>query len=268
MSLKRFLLSFTFFKHLAIAIIVIAALVFITLQSLKIYTHHGQSYPVPSFAGLSVAEAMDVALENRMRVQVIDSVYTGKVKPGAVVDQVPAANARVKQNRTIFLTINSTQPEKVTLPKLTDISFRQAQVLIENCGLVIDSISYEPSEYNDLVLMVRQESEEVFEGDRLVKGSSLHLTVGRSSGNLETPLPNVLGLLTEEAKTVLTNAKLNQGVIIYDSSIETREDSLNARVWKQQPDAKFVEKVYLGSSVDMWITVDTAKINRALKTNF
>jgi len=69
----------------------------------------------------------------------------------------------------IYLTMNALEPEKVKLPRITDISFRQAQVLLDNCGLTIDSITYEPSEYNDLVLKVKQDSEDVGEGDMLLK---------------------------------------------------------------------------------------------------
>ncbi|MEN8117456.1 MAG: PASTA domain-containing protein [Bacteroidota bacterium] len=266
MSLAKFLVSRTFIRHLAIAAILVVLLVFLTLKALKFYTHHGVSYPVPDFTELTVEEAEIIANPSRLKIAITDSVYQADAKPGTIVDQVPAANSKVKQNRSIFVTINSTQPEKVTLPKLTDISFRQAKVLIENCGLIINNISYQPSEYHDLVLMVEQDSVEVYEGEQLVIGSSIDLTIGRSRGNLETPLPRLIGLLADDAKTVLTDAKLNQGVIIFDKSITTAEDSLNARVWKQQPDKIFTKKVYLGSSVDLWVTVDTVKINEAIKT--
>ncbi len=260
MSIKKFLVSRTFFIHLLIAIALVASLLFITMLVLNAYTRHGQSYPVPDMYGLSDTEAAKIAEQQNLKAVVIDSVFNDQVAPGAVVEQQPRAGFGVKENRTIFLTINSTQKEKVVLPKLTNISFRQAQVLVENCGLLIGEISYQPSEYNDLVLKIEQDSVEVFEGNVLVKGSKVDFVIGRDPENQQTPLPNLIGLKPEEAKEILTDAMLNFGVLIYDETIVTAEDSTNAVIWRQRPDAKISSSVKLGTSVDLWITVDEEKI--------
>ncbi len=188
--------------------------------------------------------------------------------PGVIVDQLPEAGSRVKEDRTIFLTINSTQPEQVTLPQLTDISFRQAQALVENSGLEIGNISYRPSEYNDLVLEIQKDSVELFAGQKLPKGASIDLIVGRKQGNLVTDLPNLLGLTIPEAKQSLTDAMLNTGVIIYDETILSAEDSTNAMVWKQQPNPRVAATATLGSSVDLWVTVDQLKIDDAAEIGY
>lgn len=263
MSFKKFLASRTFFIHLFIAIALVAALLLVTMKVLNTYTRHGQSYPVPDMFGLTDTEAAKLAQQQNLKVVVIDSVFTEKVAPGAIVEQQPNAGFGVKENRTIFLTINSTQKEKVVLPKLTNISFRQAQVLVENCGLQIGEISYQPSEYNDLVLKIEQDSVEIFEGNVLLKGSRVDFTVGRDPENEQTPLPNLIGLRPEEAKEILTNAMLNFGVLIYDETISTAEDSTNAVIWRQRPDSEINSSVKLGTSVDLWITVDEEKVATA-----
>ncbi len=261
MSLKKFLLSRPFWISLAAAVILAVMLVVITLGSLKNYTRHGISYNVPDFYGMSFDEAQQAAEASHLKVQMNDSVYDKTVAPGAVVDQVPRSNQKVKEGRLIYLTINARESEKVTVPKLTDISFRQAAVLLENAGLEIDSIVYQPSEYTDLVLSAQQNNLELTEGDRLEKGSGVVLFVGQSHGNLETALPNLTGLFIEEAKMQLTEARLNLGVVIYDPSVATANDTLNARIWKQMPDSELTKQVYLGSSVDIWLTVDEVKLN-------
>lgn len=263
MSLGKFLISRAFLTHLSLATAIVALLVFITLKGLKHYTNHGISYPVPNLTGLTINEANESAQANMLKIEIIDSVYNKNYPPGTVVDQQPVANSNVKENRTIFLTINSMEQERVILPKLTDISYRQAQVLIETAGLFIENISYQPSEFNDLVLEVLQDSAQIFEGDKIIKGTSIDLVIGRNKGNLKTPLPNLTGFALNEAQTTITDSKLNQGVLIYDTSIATAEDSLNARIWKQLPNPKYVSTVDLGSSVDLWVTVDTIKINNA-----
>ncbi len=265
MSLKEFLISRKFLLHLILAVVLILVLVLLTMQGLKMYTRHGESRPVPNFLGMSKTEARQTAQKNQLEIEIVDSLYVNNAAPGAVVDQVPEANHRVKKNRTIFLTVNSTQPEQVTLPQLTDISFRQAQVLIENCGLKIGKISYRPSEYNDLVLEVQKDSVELVTGQKLPKGTTVDLIVGREQGNLVTDLPNVIGQTIPEAQTSLTDAMLNEGVIIYDESILSAEDSANARVWRQRPNPNVTSTATLGSSVDLWVTVDELKIEDALQ---
>lgn len=265
MSLKNFLLSRVFVRQLVFAAILFIVIIILTLQGLKIYTRHGQANPVPNFAGLNQKEASETANQYNLHIEIIDSVHVNDALPGVVVEQVPEYGFKVKEKRTVFLTINATLPEQVTLPKLTDISFRQAQVLIENCGLVIGQISYQPSEYNNLVLNVQQDSIDVLPGEQLAKGDSIDLIIGSDQENALTPLPNLIGLTIQEAKTTITDAMLNPGVLIYDGSVILKEDSLNAKIWQQRPSPKFTESVNLGSSVDLWVTVDPIKINDATK---
>jgi beta-lactam-binding protein with PASTA domain len=268
MSFKKFLFSRAFIFNLALAVLLVGGILFLTLQSLKSYTRHGQSFPVPNFRGLVEQEANAKATQNNLKVVIIDSVFSDKVKPGEVVEQLPEAGFGVKENRTILLTINSTNKEKVVLPKLTDISYRQALVLAENCGLLVGEISYQPSEYNNLVLKIEQDTVEVFQGSLLLKGSTINFTVGRNQENEQTALPNLKGLKTEIAKEILTDAMLNLGVLIYDKTILTTEDSTNAVIWRQRPDVKSTRSVKLGTSVDLWITVDKEKIARVTEAQF
>jgi eukaryotic-like serine/threonine-protein kinase len=262
MSLKDFVTSRKFLKHLVLAILLVLIVIIVTLQQLKSYTRHGQSFPVPDFKGMTIGEIESLAEENNLEYEIIDSIHLNNAKPGVVVEQVPEANAKVKRNRVVFLTINSTVPEKVTLPKLTDISFRQAQALIENCGIILGNISYEPSEYNNLVLKIEQNAKELKQGDIIFKGSSVDLIIGSSSGNQDTTLPSLTGLTFSEAESILKSNLLNTGVLIYDGTVITTEDTLSALVWKQYPSVKNARIVSLGTSVDLWFTLDSLKIQQ------
>jgi beta-lactam-binding protein with PASTA domain len=209
-------------------------------------------------------EIESIADQNDLKYEIVDSMHFDGAKPGAVVEQVPEAGSKVKRNRIVFLTINSTVPEKVTLPKLTDISFRQAQALIENCGIILGNISYQPSEYNNLVLKVEQNSRELSTGDIILKGSSVDLIIGSSSGSQDTPLPNLTGLTYNEADNLLKSNMLNTGVLIYDESIITPEDTLAALIWKQYPNYQNTRIVNLGTSIDLWFTLDSLKIQQPI----
>jgi len=268
MSFKEFLSNRLFLKHLAIAAVLIAVLIFVTLQVLKIYTHHGVSFPVPDFSGMTEQEAFESAKVKNVVVEIADSVYSNEAPPGVVVDQIPEAGFKVKENRVVFLTINSTSPEQVVLPPLTDISFRQALVLAENSGLQIGQIIYQPSEFNDLVLKVQIGSSEIFPGKILSKGTRIDLVIGRISGNTETSLPDLTGLTRAEAQNTLMNFMLNLGVAIYDASIITPDDSSNAKVWRQSPSPEMIRNVYSGSSVDIWLSADSTKFQPLEEPDF
>jgi eukaryotic-like serine/threonine-protein kinase len=262
MSLKNFITSRVFLKHLILAFLLVLIIIVFTLQRLKSYTRHGESFPIPNFTGLTVDEIESIANENDLKYEIVDSIHFDGAKPGVVVEQIPEAGSKVKRNRIIFLTINSTVPEKVTLPKLTDISFRQAQALIENCGITLGNISYQPSEYNNLVLKVVQNSRELPTGEIILKGSSVDLIIGSSSGSQDTPLPNLTGRTYIEAENLLKSNLLNTGVLIYDASIITPEDTLKALIWKQYPNHQNTRIVSLGTSVDLWFTLDSLKIQQ------
>lgn len=265
MSFIKFLTSRMFLVNLIVAAFIVALLLFITMKGLEMYTRHGQSNPVPDFTGMMPDEAQQTAQQQNLKVNVVDSLFLEDAAPGVVVDQIPRPGHGVKQNRTIFLTINSTQPEMVTLPQLTDISFRQAQVLIENSGLQIGNISYRPSEYDNLVLNVQIDSVNIKTGKQLAKGTRVDLIVGRQHGNQTTPLPDLIGLTVDEAQETLTAAMLNTGVVIFDESVLSSEDSISARIWRQRPNPRVTGNILLGSSVDLWVTVDQLKIDDAMQ---
>lgn len=260
MSLKKFLLSRTFLINVVIAFLIVILILTATLIGLKKYTHHGEAYPVPDLRGLTEQEVREKVAAEDLNYRIIDSAYIKNDKPGCVIDQVPKPGFKVKENRTILITINSKAPEQVTLPKLRDISYREAQVLIEDCGLVLGDISFMPSEYDNLVLKALHDSTEVFKGDVLPAGSVIDLVLGKGSGFKKTAVPNLIGLTISEAKTVILDSLLNPGVIIYDESIITTEDSLDAKLWKQRPEPGKNRLVELGSSIDMWVTVDQGKL--------
>lgn len=268
MSFKKFLASRAFFTNLIIAIALAVVLLFLILQGLKSYTRHGQSNPVPNFTGLLKHEAEITAQKHNLKVVVIDSVYTDIVGPGEVIEQVPSPGFKVKDYRIIFLTVNSVNKEMVVLPKLNEISFRQAQVLVENYGFLIGEISYQPSEYNNLVLRVEQDSTEISEGTLVLKGSRIDFIVGRDAQNEQTPLPDLKGLKIEPAKEILTDAMLNLGVLIYDETILSAEDTINASVWQQRPKQNANSSVELGTSVDLWLTIDEEKLNPSKEQDF
>ncbi|RXF54412.1 PASTA domain-containing protein, partial [Enterococcus faecalis] len=101
MSVKEFIRSRIFWKQLGLAMVIGVAIILILIIWLNIYTRHGQSRSTPEVRGLTIMEAEHVAVKNRMKLQIIDSVYTTMVPRGCVAEQTPLPGHRVKKGRTI-----------------------------------------------------------------------------------------------------------------------------------------------------------------------
>jgi beta-lactam-binding protein with PASTA domain len=262
MNFLRFLFSRVFLKHLSIALAIALFLTITIFLFLRIFTRHGQALSVPDLAGLSLHEVDSVLSERKLRFQVVDSVYNTLAPRGSVIDQNPQPEFKVKENRTIFLTINAFNPEIIQMPNVVGVSLRQATAVIETAGLRIGKLTYVPDIAVNNVLQQKFRGTVIEEGDSIIKGSEIDLVLGRGLSNEKTAAPDLVGLLMEEATQKITRRYLNLGAVIYDPSIETAEDSAAAFIWKQRPiyteDNEIL--ISLGASVDIWVTVDSSKL--------
>jgi len=261
MSSIKSLLNNVFVRNIVLAIVVITLVLIATFVSLNIYTHHGEYYTVPDFKGLTEDQYSKLIEEKGYRYNIIDSVHLDGYLPGAVIEQIPAAGSLVKENRNIHFTIKAISPEKVQIPDLIDYSLRNAKVILESYGLVAGELIYVPSEYRNLVLQQLYKGKPVEPGTVVVKGAIIDLHIGKGLSTERTNVPDLKALTLEEAKSYVVSVSLNIGASIYDESILTAEDSIAAVIWKQQPSAESGARIPLGSSVDVWLSVDTAKVN-------
>jgi len=260
MSTRDFLKSRLFWKQLGLALAVGVAILIILIIWLNIYTRHGQSRPTPEVRGLSINEAKTVAAKNRMRFQVIDSVYTAFVPRGCVAEQMPLPGHRVKKGRMIKVTINAFSPEMVALPDLVGLPRRQALSLLETAGLQAGQLNYVPDLTVDFVLKQTIHGREVSPGDSVQKGVVIDLVLGRGLSSQHTSVPRLLGTTLEQARNEILGSSLNLGAYVFDATVITGTDSLNAFVYKQNPDYHPDAMAQLGSAVYVWLTVDTLKM--------
>lgn len=260
MSLRNFLFSKVFIKNLGLAIVLVVGLVLVLLIWLNIYTRHGQARPVPDFYGLTLEKTIKLANKNKLRFQVIDSVYTNVVPKGCVVEQNPKPGFKVKKRRRIALTINAFNPEMVIVPNLVALPKRQAVSVLEAAGLQTGQLRYIPDQSIDFVIRQLHNGKEVSEGDSLQKGSVIDLVFGKGLSNERTPVPNLIGLKLERARVSILSSSLNLGTYSYDSSITNDGDTLNAFVYKQIPEYRESARIQLGSAIYLWLTVDSVRL--------
>lgn len=260
MNFLKFLLTKVFFKNLLIAIGLALFLLLGSLIWLRIFTHHGQALTVPDLTGLSMSEVETVTKAKQLRYAVTDSVFFKELPRGTVVKQNPRQGSKVKVNRTIYLSMNAMNPERVSMPTVTGVSLRQARAILETYGLNLGKISYQPDIAVNNVLLQKLNDSLIASGSLVIKGSSIDLVLGKGLSDQTTLVPNLIGQDVLTAKALLADRYLNYGAIVYDNSIATGLDTIFAFVWRQQPEAVEEVRLQLGSNVDLWVTVDSTKL--------
>ena len=260
MSLKNFIFSKVFLKHLAYAIALAIGLIIVTLLWLNIYTRHGQARPVPNFKGLSIEQVDQVAKKAKVKYTVIDSVYTNTVSKGAVVEQNPVPGFKIKKWRNISLIVNATKPEMVAMPDLIDLPLRQAATIIGNSGLEIGSLIYKPDLSIDVVLNQQYNGRDIAPNPPIAKGSDINLVLGKGLSEKRVSVPNLLGLSYDNARNRIISASLNVGTCVFDKTVRSAQDTLMAFVYQQNPSSGKNEVMQLGSAVYIWLTTDSTKL--------
>lgn len=164
--------------NLVLGVAAVVALIFLSLAGLRIYTRHGQSIEVPNIKGKSAETATAILEAAGLRAEIFDSVYNEDFKRNSVTEQDPAALAKVKPNRIVYLTVNSLAKPKVKMPKLVDQSLALSKVILKNSGFELGEIELRYDEIGkNLVIEQLYKGVPVPPGRMLEKGSVIDLVV-------------------------------------------------------------------------------------------
>ena len=266
-TLRRFLVSKVFFKNLALAAGITIAILVIVQLGLRIYTGHGREISVPDFSGLSLVETDKICFEQELMWTIQDSLYLDDQPGGIVLDQYPASGSRVKKNRKIFLVINSWNPEMILMPKAYETPYRQALRILEASGLHVDSIEYEPYFAETYVRKQKYKGEVIIEGSPIPRGSGITLVLGQGLSEEKAFVPRLINMTQDSARSLIMETHFSLGAIVYDTTVVNKDDSLQARIFRQIPDYKN-NQARLGSAIDIWLSLDSLKIMQADSTLF
>jgi beta-lactam-binding protein with PASTA domain len=253
-----FLKTKIFFKHFGLALVSLVTLLFLSFKMLSVYTDHGETVEVPDFKGKRINELKQFIEDKSVRYEIIDSIYSPGEKAGIVIKQDPLPKVSVKHNRTIYLYVTSVLPPQIQMPKLVDLSVRQALALIESYELQVGKVTKVSGECNGCVLKQFIDGKEISPGSPVKKGTKISLVIGQGESDDRVVVPGLIGLNLEDALQKLNNNGLTYGGIILDSP---SKDSLRMTVYKQEPSASADATIRIGSSVILYITNDKSKLD-------
>ena len=260
MSEKKGILNNWIVRNLLIAFAVVVALIAGAMIFLNVATQHNKELSVPDLANMSVEEAQQVAEQAGMRIDVTDSAFVKRMKRGAVYRQNPAPGSKVKKGRRIALTINAVNARQITMPDLIGYSTRQAKAELLSRGLVLGKLIYVQDMATNNVLRQLHNNLEIEPGSMVESEAVIDLVVGLNSRDNVTFVPYLAGLRNLSAVEAVHDHSLNLGRMRFDETVQNYEDSLNAVVYRQTPEASDSISVKMGASVDLYLTLDQSRV--------
>ncbi len=253
-----FLRSRAFWLNLLIAVVFLGLSFGFTYRWLNTYTRHGSSVSVPDLKGMQISKIEDFLGQKNLRYKISDSTIFDLTKPpGTIIEQDPRPNEKVKEQRTIYLSITKITPPGVKIPDLEDNSLRQAEAILRSHGLVRGQLIYQPDLAKNAVLEMQINGRTVKKGEEVRKGTVIDLVLGDGFGNTKVAVPQLFNLSLEEALFVLNASSLNVGSIVLDATVK---DSTRSRVYKQFPVYESETTISQGESVDIFLTQSDAVI--------
>lgn len=181
MTIKEFFSFKTnkfFWLNIVAMVVVVVVLVFGVLKWIDAYTRHGETVVVPDVKGMTIEEATKM-FGNRGLVCVIsDTKYVKNEEAGVVLDLKPAAGEKVKEGRTVYLTVNTLEVPMRVIPDVADnSSLRQAQAKLLSAGFKLNEVQLVNGE-KDWVYGVKYQGRQLTAGEKIPLGASVTLMVG------------------------------------------------------------------------------------------
>ena len=179
MSLRKYLTSRVFFLQMLAAMAIFAVIAYLFFHWITFTTHHGQEITVPNLGKMTLEQAEDKLDELDLDYELLDTVDYNAAYPAlSIVQQDPNPGAKVKENRVIYVKINSTGYAKVRIPELIQKTYRQAVPTLTALGLEVGDTTYIPNLAKDMVLEMKMNGKTIKAGQQVLKMSKVDLVLG------------------------------------------------------------------------------------------
>ena len=187
MTIKEFFSFKTnkfFWLNIIAMIVVVIVMVFGVLKWLDIQTHHGETVMVPDVKGMTVEEATKMFRNHGLVCVISDTKYVKDEAAGIILDLKPGVGEKVKEGRTVYLTVNTLDIPLRVIPDVADnSSLRQAEAKLQSAGFKLTEIQLIHGE-KDWVYGVKYQGRQLTAGEKIPMGASLTLMVGDGAGDM------------------------------------------------------------------------------------
>ena len=175
----KLLKSDSIVKHLFASSITVFIIFYFVFISVKIYTKHNRYIEVPSLSGLNIEDANKILKKKKLKSEVLDSSkYFSETPVNSILSQIPDAGEFVKKNRKIYLNVNPSDYQKVSIPNIIQITKRNAESILNALGFEVSGFQYVDNIGKDMVLEVLYNGEKMNIGETIARGSKLELILG------------------------------------------------------------------------------------------
>ena len=245
----KFITDRPFWINLLAALALGLLLVFLILQMLGWITKHGEYLTVPAVKGMHTNEAIKLLESKGFDVTIQDSIFTDSNERGSVLKQLPDANATVKINRTVFLTVNRYIPPMIAMPALEGKNLAYALNILQKNHLVLGDTTYKPDFMKGSVLEQLYNGQKISAGASIEWGSKISLVIAGGLNDEKIGVPDLIG------KTYAESSGINIGAVVGKDVIK---DTASSFIFKQSPDkfddAKRPVYIHPGQLMDIYIS--------------
>jgi beta-lactam-binding protein with PASTA domain len=228
----KFITNRPFWVNLLAAVALGSLLIFLVLEMLGWITNHGEYLTVPAVKGKGTEEAIQLLKSKGFDVTIQDSIFTDTLQRGIVVKQLPDAEATVKVNRTVFLTVNRYTPPMIVMPELEGKSLGFALELLKRSHLKLGDTTFKPDFMKGSVLEQLYMGDKIEAGTKVVWGSKISLVIAGGLQQQQILVPDLMGKTFAEVKAELEMLGINVGAVVAKGTIS---DTATSYIYNQNP---------------------------------
>lgn len=243
--------------------IVLIVVVMITLFWLRSYTNHGQKLELPDYVGIKFDSAQKDAEDKTFTMVVKDSVHRVGIKGGEVLAQLPVAYSKVKEGRTVYVTVAKYNADLIKLEDLPMLYGERYEDKKQELGYLDITTEIRDYQYDtgdpDHILEVWQNGKQIVgrnmkgKGVTVPKGGKLSFVLSKSRGGV-LEIPDLTCQQVSGADFILQSQNLRIGNISQEGTIDNEGQ---AWIIAQYPPYSFGSKIDMDSPID--ITVSSTK---------
>ena len=203
-SLLKYLIALIFFSF--------SGIVILDYFILPNYVGYNNEHYLPDVRGEYLEKATYQLRSLRFNTKPILIPYSESHTPGTVIKMFPRAFTKVKEGRTIDLTIAG-KDEDIEIPDISNLSLRNAKLTLTKLGLGIDTIIYE---YDNVISDGYISFQLPRKGQTVKSSTNMTLGVSRGAPPDYYIIPDIVNYSLTRARKLIINEGLRVGEITYE----------------------------------------------------